>query len=367
VHGRSIRMWVAIGLTPAALGPQEPALAVSSNQTAPPAAIHPLRGTGSGGAHGPSVIDSLQRLPSQSTAGAVGAHPPVAPPPRRSPRPSSVQSLAPSARQVRSSDNSVDLSGTSEDRQPGANAVADASAQQVKSSSFTTYSTQDVAGASDGRYIMSNGYDGRSNVQVIYTLAGSAVKSTPDYEFWCGGSNPSPGCFLGGFPADQRYFYDDRRGRWMTTAMWVFTSSPVPLDLLAVSQSSDPTGGWNAYEFPACGGTFAGGTDQPHSGFNDAWIAVASGCDTISSTNGERSTPLAVFAKESLYAGQPLELNADWWEFEDPYSNSGRNDPVATHAPRPAMDPPPMDPPRSTTANIWRPRHSTSRRAYGPQ
>jgi hypothetical protein len=136
--------------------------------------------------------------------------------------------------------------------------------------------------------------------------------------------------------------YDPGAGRWITSGLWVFSSSAVATDVLAVSQSSDPTGGWNLYQFPACGGFDTwDGSDQPHLGFNRKWIVVTSACSASSS--GVNGAGLAVFDKASLYAGKTLQLNTNWFEFVDPYSggpytgvgggNGTRENPVATYVP----------------------------------
>src|SRR5262249_54861589 len=141
---------------------------------------------------------------------------------------------------VHSTDATVDLTDTADNSMAPAQEVGDHAAS---ANGFISYSTQDVAGASDGRYIMATSADGI----VIHTISGSIVKSITHASFWCSGSNPPSSCSLGGFPGDQRYYYDERLGRWITTALWVFSSSPVPLDVIAVSQGRDPTAGWFVY------------------------------------------------------------------------------------------------------------------------
>ena len=227
--------------------------------------VAPLAGSGSGGAHGPSVIDSLFSLRGQSASSTGRA---VAPAPRYATT-DHVTVVPPAGLAVHSTDATVDLTDAS-DNSPRPAPTREGSAS---ASGFSSYSTQDVAGASDGRYITSTSADG----VVIHTISGSIVKSITHASFRCSGSNPPSSCSLGGFPGDQRYYYDERRGRWITTALWVFSSSPVPLDVMAVSQGGDPTAGWFVYEFPACGGNYNGGTDksdQPHSGFNNQWTRV---------------------------------------------------------------------------------------------
>src|SRR5439155_16607839 len=89
------------------------------------------------------------------------------------------------------------------------------------------------------------------------------------------------------------------------------------------SQTSDPTQGWNLYQFPACGAfdTWYDG-DQPHTGFNSKWIVVATACGSSSkgAPGGVNGAGLAVFDKSNLYAGRALTLNQNWFEFVDPFS-----------------------------------------------
>jgi hypothetical protein len=175
----------------------------------------------------------------------------------------------------------------------------------------------------------------------IYTLSGTQVKETDQASFWCG-SAPLPICSAGGFDGDPRIAYDPRSGRWITSGLWVFSSSPVATDVLAVSKSSDPTAGWYLYQFPACGGFDTwDSSDQPHLGFNRKWIVVTSACSA--SRNGVNGAGLAVFDKATLYGGKRLRLNTNWFEFVDPYSggpyagvgggNGTRDNPVATYVP----------------------------------
>jgi hypothetical protein len=113
-------------------------------------------------------------------------------------------------------------------------------------------------------------------------------------------------------------------------------------DVLAVSQSANPTSctSWNVYQFPACG-SFDNwdGSDQPHIGVNNQWIAITSACSENSTTH-QNGVPLAVFDKNNLYQGGILSLNTNWFEFVDPYNGGpysgysttgARDNPVLTY------------------------------------
>jgi hypothetical protein len=291
-----------------------------------PDAIRPIAGTGSGGAFGPTVIRSLRRLPSLR-ARVLATTRPMAPSPLVPawPKNSHPTSFG------RSRDAS--LSDPASGNPP---ASTDAGALRIDSS-FTTYSTVDVDGATDGHYIVS----GAGNLDLaVYTLSGSVVEDTSFGAFWCG-ANPLPICASGGFDGDNRVAYDTGAERWITTGIWVFGSNSIATDVLAVSQTNDPTGSWNLYQFPACGSfdTWDGG-DQPRVGFNNQWIVVTSGCSASGQVNG---AGLAVFDKAELYSGATLSLNENWFEFVDVYSAEGsyvggvpccpRDNPVTTYAP----------------------------------
>ncbi|HXO21992.1 MAG TPA: hypothetical protein VOA87_18915 [Thermoanaerobaculia bacterium] len=277
----------------------------------------PIPGTGSGGASGPSELDALVDSTSTTTRTEQPANAPPA---------SWTAEIPATSMQVGSQDASVDESALGlAGLPPGA----------TINSSFTTYSEIDIAGSTNGTYILA--YDAYLSV---YTLSGTVVKKTDPNTFWCGGASPLPICSVGGFAGDQRVRYDTGAGRWIVTALWVFGNNPSPTDVLAVSKTGDPTKGWYRYQFPACGAFDTwDGSDQPHTGFNNQWIAVTSACEAHNGVNG---AGLAVFNKTRLYNGGTLTLNTNWFEFVDPYSggpysgvgggNGTRDNPVSTYA-----------------------------------
>jgi hypothetical protein len=333
--GRSLRLLLGLALIVLAVTVQPTAHAGALGRDLPPAAQQPIAGSGSGGAFGPSVITSFQQLPSVSTP----AHPAAGrvPPPPRSPALNSFSPLPAASARVQSRDASVNDSTFNPPLAP----ASPASSPSIKQRSFTTGWQEDIDGASDGRYILADA-TGPDTVS-IFTLSGSVVQATPRETFWCGGASPLPVCSGGGFDGDDRTFYDPGSARWLMTALWVFGSNfPPAADVLAVSQTSDPTAGWYLYQFPACGAFDTwDGSDQPHTGFNNLWIVVASACSA--SSQGVNGAGLAVFDKSQLYSGDPLTLNQNWFEFVDPYSGEGpysgiggngeRDNPVATYAP----------------------------------
>ncbi|HVR09902.1 MAG TPA: hypothetical protein VMW75_17795 [Thermoanaerobaculia bacterium] len=302
-------------------------------QSEGPRPQHPISGTGSGGAEGPSRLDALIAVPR-----AEAVHPPRLP---DNDVPAETQSAeVPSTTQrLQSSDARVDESALGRLPQPGpaiGNEVS--AAAPTVNSSFTSYGDTDVPGSTNGTYVVYYAY--YAGEIDVYKLAGGLVQATTPSAFWCGGANPLPICSSGGTAVDTRVKYDTGSQRWIISGLWLFGNNKVPTDALAVSRTSDPTGGWYRYQFPACGAFDTwDGSDQPHTGFNSQWIAVTSACSA--SSGGVNGAGLAVFDKANLYRGGTLTLNTNWFEFVDPYSggpyhgigggNGTRDNPVATY------------------------------------
>jgi hypothetical protein len=291
-----------------------------------PAPQYPIPGTGSGGSHGPSVLQFLPSAPRDKTF-----RPPRLPENERIENQSA--EIPDFSARVRSRDARIDESWLTPQagfRLPVKSAVIN--------SSFTSYSDTDIAGSTNGTYILYYAY--YASAITVYTMTGGVVQQTNPNAFWCGGANPLPICSGGGVAGDARVKYDTGSGRWIITALWVFGGNRVPTDVMAVSQTNNPTQGWYRYQFPACG-SFDNwdGSDQPHTGFNNQWVVVTSACSASGGVNG---AGLAVFAKNNLYNGAALTLGTNWWEFVDPYSggpysgvgggNGTRDNPVATYA-----------------------------------
>jgi len=99
---------------------------------------------------------------------------------------------------------------------------------------------------------------------------------------------------------DPRILYDPYGGRWIFVALsdWQTTTSAV---LIAVSQTSDPTGAWNLYAVDAdpANQVFA---DYPRVGFNKDWIVVSVNMHTVSDNTFVRSQ-IYTYNKANLYAG----------------------------------------------------------------
>jgi hypothetical protein len=229
---------------------------------------------------------------------------------------------------------------------------------------IVSVSDQDIGGAASDQYILTTGV---GSVIGIYNLQGVSVLSVNTNAFFCtppsAATQPLPLCSTvpgGGSAMDLRSFYDTVAQRWAIVAMWGgIGPGPNPgqgqpaMMALAVSQSSNPTGGWYLYQFQDCGPNTQGQPDlwpndygdQPHFGFSSQWIVVQANCSAD-------FYPLTVLDKTQLYAGKPLALNGNYFKFKDPVTSGNlngngtsddgkpphgglKNDPVQTYATAP--------------------------------
>ena len=97
----------------------------------------------------------------------------------------------------------------------------------------------------------------------ISTKTGSTVATVSDNTFWSALS--SKGTSAG----DPRIQYDPNNQRWITVDISIKSSYGL---FIAVSQTSDPTGNWNEYQFDAGSGSNI--PDFPSLGFNANWAVV---------------------------------------------------------------------------------------------
>ncbi len=102
---------------------------------------------------------------------------------------------------------------------------------------------------------------------------GAVVKTWSPGSFW----SPVSG---GDLLFDPRVLYDRLAGRWIA-AIATEGVAAAPAVLVAVSDGSDPTGGWTYRRLPAGGGDYA---EFPLLGFNAKWIVVTS--NLISASTG---------------------------------------------------------------------------------
>jgi hypothetical protein len=101
-------------------------------------------------------------------------------------------------------------------------------------------------------------------------------------------------------PFDPHVVYDAAGGRWIFTASGNVQSSSSEI-LVAVSQTSDPTGNWSKWKFKT-DPTGTNWADYDQVGFNRDWIVVTMNLYGVSSGNFAESQ-LFVFQKSLLYAG----------------------------------------------------------------
>jgi len=153
-----------------------------------------------------------------------------------------------------------------------------------------------------------------SNV-TIETRTGVVLSSVSIASFWSS---------LGGINEvfDPRVLFDRYANRWIISS-GANAASATAYVLVGVSQTSDPTGGWNLYKVnvDANGASWA---DYPTLGFNGDWIVVQTNVFTVSQGAWVASNIYA-FDKADLYAGGAGQYTV----FHDP---TGFTDyPAVTH------------------------------------
>ena len=153
-----------------------------------------------------------------------------------------------------------------------------------------------------------------SNV-TIESRTGTVLSSVPIASFWSslGGINDA---------FDPRVLFDAYANRWIISSAANGDTATAYI-LVGVSQTSDPTAGWNLYKVrvDANGGSWA---DYPTLGFNGDWIVVQTNVFTVGQGAWVASNVYA-FNKADLYAGGAGEYTV----FHDP---TGFTDyPAVTH------------------------------------
>jgi hypothetical protein len=101
-------------------------------------------------------------------------------------------------------------------------------------------------------------------------------------------------------PFDPRVAYDPYGNRWIFTAASDETKATSRI-LVAVSQTSDPSGLWNLY-WEDADSTDLGWADYPQMGFNKDWVVVTVNM-FANSNNTFQGAKLFVLSKANLYAG----------------------------------------------------------------
>jgi hypothetical protein len=131
-----------------------------------------------------------------------------------------------------------------------------------------------------------------SNI-TLETRTGIVLSSVPIASFWAS---------LGGIAEafDPRVLFDRAANRWIISA-GANAASTTSYILIGVSQTDDPTGGWNLYKV-SVGAAGASWADYPTLGFNGDWIVVQTNVFTVSDGAFVASNIYA-FDKADLYAG----------------------------------------------------------------
>ena len=126
---------------------------------------------------------------------------------------------------------------------------------------------------------------------VIQDRSGNVLSAITNWTFWSS---------LGVTESfDAHVLYDPYAQRWIFSSAAGEMSSNGAI-LIGVSQTSDPTAGWNIYKINL--GSSVNWVDYPTLGFNKNWIVVQANIFTIAGNNFVNSTIWA-FDKADLYAG----------------------------------------------------------------
>ena len=107
------------------------------------------------------------------------------------------------------------------------------------------------------------------------------------------------GALASGGAYDPRLTYDPYNNRWILSSAVNAQSSSAGV-VVGVSQTSDPTGTWFLYKFPAAGTSIV--PDVPTLGFNKDWIVVASDIFDANAAYAYLGVYVYVVNKTNLYA-----------------------------------------------------------------
>lgn len=171
----------------------------------------------------------------------------------------------------------------------------------------TVFIPPDTDGAVGSNYIVEliNG------AYAVYTKSGAFVQSIGLDTFWANAGVTVSGSFPSTF--DPRIVYDSVTQRWYASALDSGSgtgSSFVNNFLLAVSNSSDPTGGWTGFKIAGAPGTSTTTgrfTDFDTLGYNKDQVYLASNNFPNNATQADSTTILAI-PKASLLAGNTNNL-----------------------------------------------------------
>jgi hypothetical protein len=135
-------------------------------------------------------------------------------------------------------------------------------------------------------------HNGRVRIQ---NRTGSVISNVSLVSFWASLPNAPADVF------DPKVLYDPYAGRWMLTACAERRSAGSSV-MMAVSQTSDPTGNWYLFRVDA-DSTDVLWADYPSIGFNKDWIVVHMNMFPVVDGTGSFVSHLYVFNKANLYAG----------------------------------------------------------------
>jgi len=109
---------------------------------------------------------------------------------------------------------------------------------------------------------------------------------------------------ISGNPFDPKLIYDPLSGRWMSTIDLDGNSTTSGIGF-AISDTSDPTGGWTFYSWDA-DATNANWADFPGFGVNGTWIAITNNMFSVGASNSFVGIQMWVIDKSTALAGGAL-------------------------------------------------------------
>lgn len=133
----------------------------------------------------------------------------------------------------------------------------------------------------------------------IQDKTGAVISTVTGNGFWAGTGGTNPSTF------DPKIVYDSYNSRWILVSCANGSATTSAL-LVAVSQTSDPTGTWNRFLIDADAANTSW-FDYPSLGFNKDWIVISGNMFPITGT-GYNGGKVWVLNKANAYAGNTTGL-----------------------------------------------------------
>ena len=151
----------------------------------------------------------------------------------------------------------------------------------------------DVNGAVNATYVVSTHNDS----VIIQSRTGAVLYGAGIDNFWHSLESSGTGAY------DPRVLFDPHYNRWIMVAD-CYGELATSQIMIAVSQTSNPTGSWNMYKIATGSGTGSGHwLDFPNVGFNRNWIAVSGNFFQVTGSGSFIDDSLYIFDYTSMMTG----------------------------------------------------------------